>query len=143
MFDTVAISRTFARPPNVALLERNGCKPFFSRYNGEVYKLVLNGEIGAKEPRLTITGTPKALWIIKAEVSIGAWMFGSNLHLPDESDMKEFFSMLSDFVRFKTDIKFDAHRERITRADATRDFNIGESKVLTTIKQVSKSSATF
>lgn len=134
MYDSVAISMSFTSQPNIGLLLENGCKPFYSHYNGEVYKLVLNGEPGAKEPRLTISKTPKAYWIIKAEVSIGAWMFGSNLFLPNERNMKEFFLTLSDFVRFKTGIKFDAHKGRVTRADATRDFQLGESKVLSVIK---------
>lgn len=103
----------------------------------EPYKLVLNGETSAKEPRLTISKSPKGFWIIKAEVSIGAWMFGSNLFLPDQNDMKQFFPMLSDFVRFKTGIKFDARRERVTRADPTRDFQLEESKVLSVLKKLS------
>lgn len=136
MFDTVAISSTFARSPNIHLLEKNGCKVFFSKYTREPYKLVINGEKEVKEPRLTISKTPKGFWVIKVEVSIGAWMFESNLFLPDEKDMKEFFLMLSDFVWYKTDIKFDARRERVTRADPTRDFEIGESKVLSVLKKL-------
>ncbi len=136
MFDTVGISKTFARSPDVDLLVRNGCQPFFSKYDGEPYKLALNGEFGAKEPRLTISKSPKGYWIIKAEVSIGAWMFGSNLFLPNETDMKQFFPMLSDFVRYKTGIKFEAHHERVTRADPTRDFPIGETNVLRVLKEL-------
>lgn len=136
MFDTVAISRTFARSPDIDLLVKNGCKPFYSKYDGEPYKLVLNSEKGAKEPRLTISKSPKGYWIIKAEVSIGAWMFGSNLFLPNENEMKDFFPMLSDFVRFKTGIKFEAHHERVTRADPTRDFPIGETNVLRVLKEL-------
>lgn len=137
MFDTVAISSTFARSPNIDLLIKNDCKVFFSKYTSEPYKLVLNGEKDAKEPRLTISKTPKGLWVIKAEVSIGAWMFGSNLFLPNEKDMQEFFPMMSDFAGYKTDIKFDARRGRVTRADPTRDFQIGESKVLSVLKELS------
>ena len=136
MFDTIAISRSFGRSPNIDLLIKNNCKPFFSKYNGEPYKLVLNGEGDAKEPRLTVSKTPRGYWIIKAEVSIGAWMFNSNLFLPDEKDMKEFFPMLTDFVRFKTDIKFDSLFDRTTRADMTRDFYVGEGKDVRIIKEL-------
>ena len=136
MFDTVAISSTFARLPDIGLLERNGCSASFSRDTGEPYKLVLNGEENAKEPRLTISKNPKELWIIRAEVSIGAWLFDSNLFLPDENDMKNFFPALSEFVSEKTGIKFDARRERVTRLDATRDFQTDEAKVLSILKQI-------
>jgi len=136
MFDTAAISKTFFRTPNINLLRDNGCQAYISRFTGEPYKLVLNGAENAKEPRLTITKSPKGYWVIKAEVSIGDWMFNSNLFLPNENDMKQFFPMLSDFVRFKTGIKFEAHRERVTRADPTRDFTIGEANVLRVIKEL-------
>lgn len=136
MFDTVAISRTFARPPNIDLLVENGCKPFHSRYDGEVYKLALNGDEGAKEPRLTISSSPKGFWIIKAEVSIGAWLHGSNIFLPDENDLRRFFPDLSQFVRLKTGIKFDAYSERTTRLDVTRDFILTESRVMSILKEL-------
>ncbi len=68
MFDTVSVSKTFARSPNIDLLVSNGCQAFFSKYTSEPYKLVLNGETSAKEPRLTISKSPKGFWIIKAEV---------------------------------------------------------------------------
>lgn len=136
MFDTVAISRTFVRPPITDLLVENGCKPIHSRYNGEVYKLVLNGQEGAKEPRLTISSSPKGYWIIKAEVSIGAWLHDSNLFLPDENDLKRFFPDLSQFVTNKTGIRFDAYSERTTRLDVTRDFFLTESLVMSILKEL-------
>jgi hypothetical protein len=136
MFDTVAISSTFARLPDIDLLERKGCKPYFHKDTGEPYKLVLNGERGCKEPRLTISTSPKGFWIIKAEVSIGAWLYDSNLFLPDENDMKNFFPALSEFVCEKTSIKFEAWRERVTRLDATRDFQTDEAKVLKIVRDI-------
>ena len=113
MFDTIAISKTFFSLPDVALLGRNGCKPVFSKYDGEPYKFVLNGKEGIKEPRLTISKSPKGFWILKAEVSVGAWLFNSNLFLPNENDMKRFFADLSNFVRWKTGVRFDALLERL------------------------------
>lgn len=130
MFDTVAISQTFARLPNINLLERNGCKVFYSQFTGEPYKLTLNGEKDAKEPRLTVCATPKGFWILKSEVSIGAWLFDSNLFLPNEKDMNDFFPMLSEFVGDKTGLKFDARIERVTRADVTRDIQLRENQIL-------------
>ena len=56
--------------------------------------------------------------------------------MPDENDIQRFLVDLSDFVRFKTGIRFDACLERTTRLDITRDFEIGESKVLTIIKEL-------
>ena len=119
--------------PNVELLIKNGCKPFFGR-NGEVYKIVLNGEPGAKEPRLTITRSQSGFWRMFAEVSIGAWLFNSNIFLPNESDLERYFLDLSDFIFYKIGIRFDIRLERVRILDVTRDFNVGESKVLSILK---------
>lgn len=122
--------------PNIELLIENGCKPFYDKY-GEAYKLVLNGKPGTKEPRLTITRSQKGFWRLEAEVSIGAWLFNSNLFLPNENDLERFFSDLSDFIFFKTGIRFDVYIERATILDVTRDFQLdSESKVLSVLKQL-------
>jgi len=136
MFDTVAISGNFTYLPEVGMLIRNGCKAFYNR-NGEVYKVVLNGKPGAKEPRLTITKSQKGFWRLQAEVSIGAWLFNSNIFLPDENDLERFFSDLSDFIFYKIGIRFDVRLERTTILDATRDFNVSEnSRVLGILKEL-------
>lgn len=136
MFDTVAIAGNFMYLPDVDLLIRNGCKDFRNG-NGEVYKVVLNGEPGAKEPRLTITKSRKGFWRLQAEVSIGAWLFNSNIFLPNENDLEKFLSDLSDFIFYKIGIRFDVRLERITVLDATRDFNIGaNSRVLAILKEL-------
>lgn len=122
--------------PNIQTLIDNGCKLFFSK-SGEVYKVVLNGQPGAKEPRITITRSIKGFWRLQAEVSIGAWLFGSNIFLPDEKDLEDFFSYLSDFISYKIGIRFDVKLERTTILDVTRDFILTESKVLSVIKDLS------
>lgn len=121
--------------PDIQLLIDNGCKVFTSRKDGEAYKIVLNGKPGAKEPRLTITRSQKGFWRLQAEVSIGAWLFESNLLLPDENDLKIFFEDLSNFIFYKIGIRFDVWIERATVLDVTRDFYLNsESRVLSAIK---------
>jgi hypothetical protein len=136
VFDTVAISGNFMYLPDIDLLIANGCKVFFSK-NGEVYKVVLNGKPGAKEPRLTITKSQKGFWRLQAEVSIGAWLFNSNLFLPNEDDLKQFFSDLSDFIFYKIGIRFNVCIERATILDVTRDCYTSESGVLSVLKDLS------
>ncbi len=136
MFDTVAISGGFMRSPNIDLLVKNGCKPFLTK-SGEIYKLVLNGEPGAKEPRITITRSRKGFWRLQAEVSIGAWLEGSNLFLPNEKDLQIFQSDLSDLIRYKTGLRFNVRLERTTLLDATRDFDVSEGRVLPFLKELS------
>jgi hypothetical protein len=139
VYDTTAISKTAARLPNIDLLIKKGCKPFFSQTTGEPYKLVLNPQKGTHAPRITISKNHyKELWITKAEVSIPAWMYGSNLHLPEERDIKTFFSMLSEFIGDNIGEKFNARIERVTRVDVTRDINAGEGRVLPILAEINK-----
>lgn len=122
--------------PDVEMLRRNGCKTFSDKH-GEVYKVVLNGKPGAKEPRLTITKTQKGFWRMQGEVSIGAWLFNSNIFLPNERDLEIFFDDLSAFIYFKVGIWFDVRLERTTLLDVTRDFELNsESKVMSVLKDL-------
>lgn len=119
--------------PDIQLLIEKGCRVFKTK-DGEPYKVVLNGKPGAKEPRLTITRSQKGFWRLQAEVSIGAWLFNSNLFLPNENDLERFVADLSDFIFYKIGIRFDVRIERTTLLDVTQDFNVGESRVIPTIK---------
>jgi hypothetical protein len=139
MFDTNAISKTMARPPDIDLLIKKGCKPLFSQTTGEPYKLVLNPPKNSHEPRITISKNHyKDLWIIKPEVSIPAWLHGLNLYLPDESDIERYFSMLPDYVGDNIGVKFNARIERVTRLDVTRDIQVGDDRVLAIIAEINK-----
>lgn len=137
MFDTVSIVACFNHTPDIDLMVENGCKPFLDKY-GEAYKLVLNGEIGAKEPRLTITRTWKGIWRLQIEVSIGAWLFNSNLFLPNEKDIANFLEDLSLFIYYKTGLHLYLEMDRMNALDVTRDFKIGESNVFSFIKAISQ-----
>jgi len=136
VFDTVAISGNFMYLPDVEMLRGNGCKPFFDKH-GEVYKVVLNGKRGAKEPRLTITKSQKGFWRMQGEVSIGAWLFNSNLFLPNEEDLERFFDDLTVFIFYKIGVWFDVRLERSTVLDVTRDFYLNkESRVMSVLKDL-------
>lgn len=138
MFDTIAISNSFLLIPDVELLEKNGCKVFYSPHDGTPSRLALNGQKGDKNPRLTISKTPKEHWVVRAEVSVGDWLYGSNLFLPNERDIQKYLKALSEFVGDKTGIKFDSYYGRVTRLDVTRDFELGETKVLSVLKSLNE-----
>jgi hypothetical protein len=139
MFDTNAISKSSARQPDIDLLIKRGCKPLYSQTTGEPYKLVLNQPKNSHEPRITISKNHyKELWIFKSEVSVPAWLHGSNLYLPDESDIERYFSMLTDYVGDNIGVRFNARIERVTRIDVTRDIQTGEGRVLPIIAEINK-----
>jgi hypothetical protein len=138
MFDTVALSITYPTPPKEDVIFDNCGKVKISQFTGKPYKYFLNGNSGSKEPRITITKDGNDFWIVKSEVSMGEWLFGSNIYLPEESDLPEFYESFSNFVQFKTGYKFNAHHSRVTRLDVTKDFEVGEAKVCEIIKALSK-----
>lgn len=136
MIDTFQISKTFARPPNQSELESNGWKPLRDKLTGEPTALCLNSASG--EPRLTLSRNRNEWWIIRAEVSIGRWLHGSNLHLLNANELHHGLDLLSEYVESRSDISFDAHTERVTRVDFTRDFQVGENAVIPIIAKFGK-----
>ena len=136
MIDTFQISKTFARPPNESELISNSWKPILNKHTGEPTALCCNSAKG--EPRLTLSRTRNDYWIIRAEVSFGSWLHGSNLRLPNENELHHCLDLLSGYVEDKSGIAFDAHTERVSRVDFTRDFQVGENGVLPIIAKFAK-----
>jgi hypothetical protein len=87
---------------------------------------------------LTLSRTRNDYWIIRAEVSFGSWLHGSNLYLPNEDEFHHGLNLLSGFVESKSGIVYDAHTERVSRVDFTRDFQVAENAVLPIIAKFAK-----
>ncbi|CAN5551779.1 hypothetical protein BH10ACI1_BH10ACI1_18930 [soil metagenome] len=136
MIDTFQISKTFARPPDKSEFEKNGWKSLRDAHTGEPTALCFNSAKG--EPRLTLSRNRNDYWIIRAEVSFGSWLFGSNLNLPNEDEFQIGLDLLSEYVKSKSGIVFDAHTQRVSRVDFTRDFQVGENAVIPIIAKFAK-----
>ncbi len=138
MVDTFQISKTFARPPDESELESNGWKPLLDIHSGKLTALCFNSPKGEHKPRLTLSRTRNDYWIIRAEVSLGSWLYGSNLYLPNEDELHHGLDVLSEYVERMSGIVFDAHTERVSRVDFTRDFQVGENAVIPIIAKFGK-----
>jgi len=138
MIDTFQISKTFARPPDQSELIEKGWKPLRDRHTGDPTALCYNSAKGEYKPRLTLSRTRNDLWIIRAEVSPGSWLHGSNLHLPDETEMKLVLEKLSEYVNGRSGVRFDAHAARTTKVDFTRDFQVGENNIFPIIAKFAR-----
>ncbi len=136
MIDTFQISKTFARPPNQSELVKIGWKPLGNKPANEATAFYFNCASG--EPRLTLSKNRNDYWNIRAEVSIGSWLFGSNLHLPNEDELHCGLDLLSEYVQNKSGIVFDAHAARVSRVDFTRDFQVGEHFVIPIIAKFAR-----
>lgn len=135
MIDTFQVSRTYARPPNPETLKKHGWKPIFNF--GEINAFSFNA--GNGKPRLTVSqDNTREHCFIRAEVSAGKWLFGSNLHLVDQSEMNEALRLLSIYTAEYTETDFDAFKARVTKVDFTEDFNIGEHLIFPIIAKYSR-----
>lgn len=134
MIDTVQIYKTFFREPNYRFLINNGwrMKGFYG--NDKPRKLTFK-ERGEPSPFLEILNTNQNKLFLRAAVSFPHWLFGSNLHLPVNRDITEGLKMLSDFVTEKSGIFFNAKIEKVRRVDYTRDFKLGQTQVLQSLKK--------
>lgn len=140
VIDTFAISNAIPRLPDVSLLERRGWRPHFHRVTGRVARLILTSERGSLAPRLTLSERYDALWNLRAEVSLGSWLFGSNTVLPDEQQLEYGKQRLAAFVGDATGVQFDIENGRTNRVDYARDFDVGPDKVLRAIDFVGRQS---
>ena len=138
MLDTFQISKTFARLLEPDEFIENGWKPLRHIHTGEPTALCFNSAKGSGEPRLTLSRNRNDFWNLRAEVSLGSWLYDSNLHLPNEAELRHGLSLLSEYVESKSGIAFNAHTERVSRVDFTRDFQVGEHSVIPIIAKFAR-----
>jgi replication protein CRI len=130
MYDTAAISISYYYSPDRERLIAAGAIVKTHYLSDTPYKYILNQAEGSKMPRITITHNGwRGCWVIRVEVSIGEFLFGSNVHLPGEQDIKPFLEYLSRYVEEKTGIQFHAHLGRVTRLDCTKDYELTNGAV--------------
>jgi hypothetical protein len=137
MIDTFALSKTLVHPPDESLLIDNYWTPTLFDSTGVCFKFVLNFK-GEGKPRLTITRRPGTLWTLRAEVSLGRWLYESNLHLVNEAELQHGLNKLSEYVEQKSGIAFDAYAARVSRVDFTQDIFVGEHAIIPVIEKFCK-----
>ncbi len=130
MIDTFQISRTVARPPNISELLRVGWKAAPYQNSDDPTAFFYNAAKNEGKPRLTLSRNRNFMWNLRAEVSLGSWLYGSNQHLVNERELFEGLNLLSEYVEDLSGIAFDAQTERVSRVDFTRDFQVGENFVI-------------
>jgi hypothetical protein len=138
MFDTVALKHVFIKPPNLDGLVERGWLERFNRKDGD-YRYWIHKTPVKHAPRLTLSRTPDYIWHLRAEVSISAWLRGSNLILPGESDIREFLPKLSEYVTYHSGSQFCAESAKVVRVDCTKDLQLGKAEVIPTLKRLSLS----
>lgn len=137
MLDTIALIQRIARPPDFNELQELGWKPRHQVIDGGIKNFVLNGR-EESAPRLTFSRSPDAMWHLRAEVSVPAWLHGTNLKLPNEDEVETALKKLSTFVSERFPEYFNAYTAQVCRVDFTRDFNVGAENVTELIRRTAK-----
>lgn len=135
LFDTVALSRDSHLRPNRKILEKFDAQYYPKGASIEdCRKVVVNPPPHSHQPRITISRRNN-LYYFRPEVSIGAWLYGSNLHLPTTDDLPEFYEKLDHFVGERTGMVMNSKTARTARIDFTRDFRFEPASVNHIIEQ--------
>jgi hypothetical protein len=137
MFDTVALSRTYHRPPDFEAIELAG--GILSRdQRGNVRSGKLNGPIDSKLPRITFSSTYWGDWTVGVEVSVPQMLFGSNVEPAIAEDIPTYIAKISEFMVDRTGLPFDAWNARVRRVDFTTDIFVSEEKIPSIIMRLDR-----
>ena len=135
MLDTVALKRNYKILPSETFLLEKGWKrgnnPRFQTWHK-------NSNDGSIKPRLTLSITPDSIVHLQAEVSLPKMIFGQNVRLPNEVEVKNCLEQISDYVESESGYKFDAQTALVRRVDYTRDYQLGHDKVIPRIHSLSQ-----
>lgn len=116
-------------------LNHSNARHFVSK-TGDRYKTIVDPTPGTHAPAIEIKYDRERRTICRVSVSVGAWLFGSNLHLPSERDLQvEFMAAISEFVGETTGLQFVASKARVARLDITCDFRLREEELPQVIDQ--------
>lgn len=126
------------RPPSKEVISKYNWLPIRFDSDGSVTRFICNEPKGSHAPRLTLTRSPDWKWYLMAEVSIPAWLFGTNTILPNQQDIFDFLYQLSFYVSEKAQRNFDAPSAKMRRVDFTNDFLIGRENIIPKIRNISK-----
>lgn len=121
MFDTVALFRITPRKPEIPVGVSTFAYP---------WKTIIKVEKRMHEPRITISQQKTGRYITRAEVSVPAWLFGSNSHLPLMTDIPIFFDRLDEFVWERTGLRFNSRRASVSRLDLCRDYECDPAHIV-------------
>lgn len=121
MFDTVALFRITPRKPVIPVGVSTIEHP---------WKTIIKVEKRMHQPRLTITRQQTGKYITRAEVSVPAWLFGSNSFLPSVTDIPIFFDRLDEFVGQRTGLHFNSRSASVSRLDLCRDYECDPTRIV-------------
>ena len=125
MIDTIKISHLILKAPNPEKLEQLGWRKLFDKITG-LRSSWFYKEDGNQHPYLSLFIAPDAKVYLSATVSLPAFIFGSNVRLPNQHEITQALESLSRYVSERSGLEFDALTAIVWEAHFTKDYFVGE-----------------
>lgn len=138
MIDTVSLRHNIPLLPFAHMSEcsfSTTCGHSPTRHPYTTWKLNLTRD-GGTLPRLTWSSTPSGDWLT-AEVSLPKFLFGNNVSLISQADVRNALTGISRFISETVGISFDAPAALVGRVDYCWNFPVGETKITTYVAAAS------
>ncbi len=136
MIDTIKISHLYLKIPCDGELERRGWRKNFNKNTGSITSWFYK-EIN-QSPYLSLFVAPDAKVYLSTTVSLPAFIFGSNVRLPNEQEIKNGLDLLSEYVMEKSGLEFDAQMAMVWEVHFTKDYFVGEVAMRQVISKLSE-----
>lgn len=124
--------------PGLEELERRGWRPRYNEKTGE--RSSWSYKEDGQYPYLSLFVAPDWKVYLSARVSLPTFLFGSNVRLPDQSEVMQGLDMLSTYVTEKSGLDFDAQTATAWEAHFTKDYFVGEFMMQQAISKLSEMS---
>lgn len=138
MIDSIKIAHPLLKPLCSEELISRGWQPHFDEYTGKKMGWFYGEKDERKYPYLhTFTAQDKVSYL-SAKVSLPAFIFGSNVQLPNQAEVNQALEDLSAYITEKSGIDFDARTAIVWEAHFTKDFSVGEYAMRRIITKLSE-----
>lgn len=126
MNDTIKIAHLIPGMPSSDGLIRRGWREFFDKFTGKHNGWFYKERDGSRFPFLHIFTAPDGITYLSVRTSLPAFIFGSNVCLPNQTQVDRALDDLSDYVTARIDFGFNAKTALVWEVHFTKDFYVGE-----------------
>ena len=126
MLDTIKIAHTIPSMPLHDELIRRAWQEKFDEYTGKPNGWFYKEKNGSKFPYLHLFTAPDGITYFSVRISLPAFIFDSNVCLPNQIQVEKGLCNLSEYVSGKIDCDFDAKKAVVWEVHFTKDYYVGE-----------------
>lgn len=125
MPDTIKIAHIIKMPLSGELI-LCGWQELHDKYTGKNIGWFYKEKNGSEYPYFHIFTAPDGITYLSVRISLPAFIFGSNVHLPNQLEVERGLDKLSIYTTEKTGFDFDTHTALVWEVHFAKDYYIGE-----------------